>query len=85
MPTAGGQRERFFVQRIPPGPFNGFFDDIYVEHPAFMPWAVLTASLLLYFAANVAVLYRRSRRREPAASNPRRGFEIVTSPSERRD
>jgi len=83
--SCGGQRERLLVTRIPPGPFNGFFDDIHVEHPAFVPWAVLTVSLLLYFAANVAMLYRRPRRREPAASDPRRGFEIVTNHSERRD
>ena len=64
------------MQRIRPGPFGGAFDQILVEHPAFVPWLLLSATLLVLLIATVWAL-TRAPRHFPHGPVPGRGFEVV--------
>ena len=64
------------MKRIPPGPFGGAFDEIIVEHPAFVPWALLSATMLALLIATVWMLARGPAHAGKRPVRPR-GFEVL--------
>ena len=62
------------MQPLQPGPFNGAFDQIDHQHPAFVPIVVVTLLLGAVFVATVWALWRRHPRK-PLVTG--RGFDLV--------
>ena len=76
MDATGSSRTVNQMQRLTPGPFGGFFDDIDYASPVFFPVVVTCILLLFTWVAMIWALLRRARRsnmrREP------RGFQVIT-------
>jgi hypothetical protein len=64
------------MQRLTPGPFGGFFDDVTYDSPAFAP-VVITCALLVFVW--VAMTWALRRRRGAGRPRVARGFAVLPS------
>lgn len=71
------------VQRLKPGPFNGLFDNLTYEHPAFIPIIVTCGLLLFVWFALAWALWRRWQR--AGGQTKGRGFAVGPAKREERD
>jgi hypothetical protein len=65
------------MQRIGPRPFNGLFDEIPYDHPAFVPLLSLTCVLLALVVFVSWALVTHPHRRASRGRDRRRGFRVI--------